>query len=87
MNLDYTSADNKGVALLASLSDLRELSLDTANVNDESVNVLSSMKKLEVLNLYHTLVTEEGIARIKAALPNCQVTWDRDSALPNRRKT
>jgi hypothetical protein len=38
-----------------------------------------------LLNVYHTAVTEKAFNRFKAAEPACQVIWDRDSALPNRR--
>jgi hypothetical protein len=43
------------------------------------------MSGLKILNLYHTLITEKGVALLKAGLPNCQIIFDRDSALPARR--
>jgi hypothetical protein len=43
------------------------------------------MTGLKSLNVYHTTVTEKGVQGLKAALPNCHVVFDRDSALPNRR--
>jgi hypothetical protein len=46
---------------------------------------LKSMAGLKALNLYHTLVTEKGWQEIKSALPSCEIVFDRDSALPNRR--
>jgi hypothetical protein len=85
--MDYTAVDNKNLPLLKALPALRELSIDSADVNDDSVSVLTSMSGLEKLNLYHTLVTEAGVQKIKAALPRCEVIWERDSALPNRRKS
>jgi hypothetical protein len=45
------------------------------------------MTNLKLLNLYHTRVTEKGYEQLKAALPNCQITFDRDSSLPNRRRS
>ena len=42
-------------------------------------------RKLKLLNLYHTLVTEKGLETLKAALPACHIIWDRDSSLPTRR--
>jgi len=30
-------------------------------------------------------VTEKGLQSLKTALPQCEVVFDRDSALPNRR--
>jgi hypothetical protein len=79
--------DDKGLALLKGLPELRELSLDSSNVGDGAVEALQSMPQLEVLNLYHTLITESGVQQIKSALPNCRIIWDQNSALPNRRKT
>jgi hypothetical protein len=73
--------------LLKGLPALRELSLDTTNVGDEAVPALASMAKLETLNLYHTLVTQAGLEQLKTALPKAKIVWDRDSALPNRRRT
>jgi hypothetical protein len=56
-------------------------------VGDAAIDTIVSMSQLEVLNLYHTLVTESGVQRIKSALPKCRVIWDQNSALPNRRRT
>jgi hypothetical protein len=64
---------------------MRELSLDSTGVTDNGAAVLKSMSALKSLNLYHTLVTEKGMAELKAAMPSCDIVFDRDSALPNRR--
>ena len=64
---------------------LRELSLDSTSVTDNGAPALKSMAGLKSLNLYHTLVTEKGMQELKAALPSCEIVFDRDSALPNRR--
>jgi hypothetical protein len=64
---------------------LRELRLNMAKVSDAGIAELKAMPGLKVLNLYHTLVTEKGLAELKAALPGCGIIFDRDSALPARR--
>ncbi len=88
LNLDYTGITDKGVAALAeALPDIETLRLDTGNITDASVPVLSRLKKLRELNLYHTLVTQEGFDKLKAALPETRIIWDRDSSLPNRRRS
>ena len=84
--LDYTQTDVKGFAQLAGLTLLEELSLDSANVSDESVPVIAGMKKLRALNLYHTMVTEAGLEKLKAALPECRIEWEKDSTAPSRRR-
>jgi len=45
------------------------------------------MVNLRSLSLYHTLVSEKGYEQLKAALPDCRIVFDRDSSLPNRRKS
>ncbi len=46
---------------------------------------LKSVGTLRLVNLYHTLVTENGYRALTQALPACKIVWDRDSSLPNRR--
>jgi hypothetical protein len=43
------------------------------------------MTGLKSLNLYHTLVTEKAMQELKSSLSSCEIVFDRDSALPNRR--
>ena len=85
LRADYTAITDKGLALLPLT--LEELRLDTASVSDEGIDTLSTLKNLKLLNLYHTTVTEKGYAKLKAALPDCQIIYDRDSAIPIRRKS
>ena len=54
-------------------------------VTDSGVRALKSMAGLKSLNLYHTLITEKAMKEIQSALPTCEIVFDRDSALPNRR--
>ncbi|MGH9672751.1 MAG: hypothetical protein ACRD44_06175, partial [Bryobacteraceae bacterium] len=84
-NLDYTQVTDKGIPLLKSLPRLVELRLDTAAVTDAGAALLSGITTLKHLNVYHTLVTEKGHQELKKALPACEIIWDRDSSLPNRR--
>jgi Leucine-rich repeat (LRR) protein len=84
LNLDYTTFNDEGLKAITALP-LSELRLDSANITDASVDALSSMKGLKLLNLYHTLVSEDAHTRLVKALPQTQIIWDRDSKLPNRR--
>ena len=59
--------------------------MDSTGITDGGAVLLKSMAGLKSLNLYHTLVTEKGVAELKASLPSCNIVFDRDSALPNRR--
>lgn len=85
VNLDYTAVDDKAMEALERLPHIRELSLDSTGVTDTGARALKSMAGLKSLNLYHTLVTEKGMQEVQKALPACQIVFDRDSALPNRR--
>lgn len=87
LNLDYTSVDDKALELLKTLPRLRELRLDSTDVTDAGVVSLQTMATLRSLSLYHTLVTEKGYEQLKAELPDCRIVFDRDSSLPNRRKS
>jgi hypothetical protein len=64
---------------------LIELRMDSSGLTDASVDILRGMRQLRTLNLYHTLVTEKGFETLKKELPQCDIIFDRDSALPNRR--
>ena len=83
--LDYMTLDDKAVVFLKDLPRLRELSLDATSITDQGAQTLHSMTELRALNIYHTLVTENAFRGLKTALPECQIVFDRDSALPNRR--
>ena len=86
VRLDYTTVDDKGLDAPCEASrGSRELSMDFTGVTDNGAKTLESMSSLKALNLYHTLVTEKGWQEIKSALPSCEIVFDRDSALPNRR--
>ena len=85
LNLDYTPVTDAGLSKLKALENLEELRLDSAGVSDAGVDTLTAFRHLKLLNLYHTLVTEPGYKKLKAALPGCNIIWDRDSSLPTRR--
>lgn len=84
LNLDYTTVNDAVVAQIAALP-LRELKLDSTNVSDAAVEQLATMRTLRDLNLYHTTVGETAHDKLKQALPQTKIVWDRDSKLPNRR--
>ncbi len=84
LNLDYTTFNNVGLKQIIALP-LKELRLDSTNLSDEAVDSLAAIPSLQLVNLYHTLISEQGHARLVKALPNAKIVWDRDSKLPNRR--
>jgi hypothetical protein len=43
-------------------------------VTDAGLEHLAGLKNLAQLNLKGTAVTDQGIAKLKAALPNCNIS-------------
>jgi hypothetical protein len=72
---------------LAALKSLRYLSVDNTHITDAAAETLKAFSALTRLNVYHTLITAKGHAELKAALPQCAITWDAGSSLPNRRRS
>jgi hypothetical protein len=71
--LNYTGVSDAGLALLSGLENLRSLGLDSTFVTDQSREVFLSLRKLEKLNLYHTVVTGKVEQELKsgfAGLPD-----------------
>jgi len=73
LHLGETQITDDGVQNLASLTGLRELYLQKTKISDRSVDVLVKMSGLGQLVLFDTQVTADGIARLREALPKCQI--------------
>jgi len=69
--LKVTSA---GVANLVKLSKLDALNLSETGINDEALEILAQLHGLKSLDVRLTSVTDEGVAKFKAAVPGCKVT-------------
>ena len=63
-----------GVAELLHLANLTKLNLSETGIDDAALETLSGMKTLESLDVGMTGVTDEGVAKFQAALPECKVT-------------
>ena len=87
LSLNYAELKSDGLKPLLALAKLEWLSLDSTLIDDAAVPLLSQMKSLRDLNLYHTLISPKGFVDLKAALPGCKIIWDKDSNLPNRRRS
>jgi Leucine-rich repeat (LRR) protein len=62
-----------GLAHLADLPSLYRLDLSDSDINDDTMESLTKCQQLNSVDLRKTNVTREGIARLRAALPNCHV--------------
>jgi hypothetical protein len=59
---------------LAALADLKRLLLSDTKVTDKGLNELAAVKSLKSLILTNTKTTEAGVAKLKKALPDCEVS-------------
>jgi hypothetical protein len=64
-----------GLAHLTSLPSLTSLDLADTAVDDDQVGALTALTGLTYLDLRGTNVTINGVQRIQAGLPRCQITW------------
>jgi len=85
LDLTYTHVSDAERAKLAPLTKLVDLKLDSVDLTDAGIATVAALRSLKQLDLYHTLVTEKGYEKLKAALPNCEINYERDSARRERR--
>ena len=88
LRLSGTAVTGRGLALLASLSKLERLNLQGCRkLQDDAAPVLSRFNHLKSLDLKDSTVTAEAVAKIRAALPTCEIlyeTWRTHSCVPRR---
>jgi Leucine-rich repeat (LRR) protein len=66
----------RGLASLKPLAKLERLNLQGCKrVRDDAVPVLSSMQQLRVLDLKDSGISEPAVAKLRAALPQCEVRF------------
>jgi hypothetical protein len=52
---------------------LKKLWLHNTAVTDKGIAFLANLKSLEQLEIYDTLVSDEGVRQLQAALPQCRI--------------
>jgi predicted PilT family ATPase len=66
---------------LSAMTELEELALSGKGLTDAGLEELARLPKLRELRLFETAVTTNGVARLKARLPELQIqAWDRNSS-------
>jgi hypothetical protein len=70
---DDVALTDAGVKKLVSLTNLEFLHLGKTKITDEALTALAGLKKLKQLEVTHCDVTEQGIQKLKAALPEIEV--------------
>jgi len=69
-----TEITDQGLSHLSRLTDLDELLIHGSRITDEGLGYLRGLTRLKRLWLVNTSVTQSGVQRLRAALPNCEIT-------------
>lgn len=65
----------RAIEEVSQLSELRYLCLSGADIGDKDIEALTRLRKLQILDLCSTYVTPDGLRRLQAALPRCELHW------------
>lgn len=76
VQLDLIEANDKTVDNLSGWVGLESLHVIGSDVTDASVPALTSLNGLTSLYLRDTSISDEGLAELQQALPNCRITSD-----------
>lgn len=76
-SLGHSSVGDAGVELLTDLTHLRDMGLGSSNITNAVIPTLLNFKQLTNLDVEYTALTENGIKKLKTALPNCKIRWPR----------
>jgi hypothetical protein len=78
-----------GIATLSGLPSLKELVLGGCSLRDDDLDGVAVLRSLQRLDLRSTLITADGVERVRSALPKCELlaapgqifqpVWDRPS--------
>jgi hypothetical protein len=78
LSVSRTKVTDRGLKHLRALDNLTAIRLSDDSITDEGLQELAVLKKLTIIAAWDTKVTQAGVARLKAALPNCEVHWQLD---------
>lgn len=82
LHLENTKITDKGLEQIKGLTSLEYLNLYGDNITDAGLVNLEGMKKLKNLYLWQTKVTEPGAAKLKKALPQCDINLGLEADKP-----
>ena len=75
LHLSFSQVSDDGLVHLKELTKLKRLILDHSNVSDTGLIHLKGLTNLTELRLSGPQVTAEGVERLRAVLPNCEITY------------
>jgi len=79
LRLGSADVDQKALEALAEVSNLHHLELvNCDSIDDESIPYLARFDFLDTLDISLTNLTEPGVERLRASLPNTRVIFDED---------
>jgi Leucine-rich repeat (LRR) protein len=73
---DATRLTDVGLENLKGLSGLQRLDLSSWRVTETGLEHLRGLTSLQTLNLINTRLTDTEVAKLKQALPNCNIQMD-----------
>jgi hypothetical protein len=78
LHLELTAVTDSGLVHLKNLANLTYLNLYGTKVTDSGLDHLKNMKHLRSLYVWQTKTTDAGVKKLKAALPNLDIStgWD-----------
>src|SRR5262249_11099210 len=82
LHLRNTKITDKGLEQLEGLTNLEYLNLHGDDVTDAGLVHLEGLKNLRHIYLSRTKVTEAGAARLKKALPRCEIDLGAEPGKP-----
>jgi hypothetical protein len=81
--LHGTVITDRGLRHLSQLTNLKEVTLHVTRMTDDGITVVCGWKQLKKATLGNPGVTVDGWRRLKAALPNCDITyWEQGRGNP-----
>jgi hypothetical protein len=77
LRLGHVKFPARSMPVLLALSRLERLGLEfSPDVDDSAIPHLIAWKSLRTVDLHGTKVTAEGVAKLRAARPDCRVLWE-----------
>src|SRR5688500_15161492 len=73
LGLNGTKVTDRGMPYIGNLPKRRYLAVSDTAVSDRSIEVLITMDSLRDVELYRTNVTQDGIRRLREAMPQCMI--------------
>jgi Leucine-rich repeat (LRR) protein len=75
LTLGQSNISDSEAAVLSKMTSLQKLDLSITGVTDGVVETLGQLKKLKQLTISETGISEEGVHKLKAALPDCAIRY------------